>query len=117
MAKPNQPGSQPEPPKDVGKHPLAENVSVGERLLKGMATRKEADEFKVAELETWRRAVNSMAASEHGKIVLKGMLDHSGLMRPRGNSTNQSAVDKLKAEFYLSWIRPFLQPELRKELE
>lgn len=122
MAKPKTPESQPSeqaPEEDFSRaHPLMRNKNQAEDLLEKALKRQHVDEFKVNEIVEWKKCVNAVAASEHGALLLKSMLQFSGVLSvPNLGSANQMVTNTIKGSFYLTWIRPYLNPEVRKEIE
>lgn len=122
MAKPNKPDSQdskePEKENFDTAHPLMRHTSQAQQLLERSARRKDADDFKVTETKQWADCVNAIAATPNGKLLFKSMLDYSGLMAPPDiTNANKMVTNTLKGAFYFTWIRPYLKPEVKKELE
>lgn len=122
MVKPKQQAS-PQSPEAVEEdhsrtHPLLRGESQVEQLLKAAQARKDEREFKIEELQVWKDCINSLAATPNGRMLFKSLLQHSGIFDPPNLANPQRMVtNTIKASFYLSWVRPYLQPELRKELE
>jgi len=80
--------------------------------------RHEADDFKIKEVAEWKLCVNAVASTSNGRLLLKSMLQYSGVLEaPKINSPNQMVTNAIKGAFYLTWIRPYLEPDVRKELE
>lgn len=99
-------------------HPVLRNLSQVDELLKAANQRKEQKEFQITELETWKECVNGLAASPHGRMFLKSMLQFSGIFEPASVRDTMKCVDAgIKAAFYMKWVRPFLNQDLRKEIE
>lgn len=99
-------------------HPLNRNrTQVGDMLERSMQ-RQEANEFKVKEIAEWEMCVNAVASTPNGRMLLRSMLQYSGILdAPTLNNPNKMVTNTIKGSFYLTWIRPYLQPEVRKELE
>lgn len=123
MVKRQQPESQPssEPPaqEDYSRqHPLMRNTPQVQHMLEDALKRKSEREFKINEVDEWKRCVNSVAASDHGKLFIRSMIDFSGVMAPPqlGNA-NAMVTNTIKGAFYMTWVRPFLEPKVRRELE
>lgn len=116
MANPQQPASPSANAEPV--HPLLRQVTQADKLMEAARARKEHREFQITELEAWKECVNGMAATPNGQLFLKSMIQHAGnLSPPQLNNPQQMVMNNIKAAFYLSWVRPYLNPELRKELE
>lgn len=119
MVKPKpQASPQADSPEAPPLHPLLRNVGRLDELHARAQKRKEQTEFKIEELASWKETLNRIAATPDGQLLLKSMVQFSGLMSPRSISHTMLMVeDKLKAAFYLTWVRPFLAPQLRKDIE
>lgn len=118
MVKPKQPASQPANPAAVGTHPFADQPSSAAQAQTRLDNRDKWKAFKAAEADKWRLGINSMAASEHGRMLLRAMLDESGILKPPNLGNAQSLItNQIKGAFYLTWVRPFLELKVRQELE
>lgn len=99
-------------------HPLNRHRSQTSNLLERALKRKDADDFKIKEIEEWKTCVNAVASTPNGRMLLRSMLQYSGLMAPpEVNNPNRMVTNTIKGSFYLTWIRPYLQSDVRKELE
>lgn len=118
MAKQPTQGSTQTSEAQTGQHPLLNRLPQVDELLNRMAGKKERQEFKIEELEEWKRCINGLAATPNGQLFLRSMIQFSGLFVP-GNirDTLGMVEDKCKAAFYLQWVRPYLDEQLRKEIE
>lgn len=99
-------------------HPVLRGLGRVDERMARRTSLKEKQDFQIEELEQWKTAVNGLASTSNGKMFLTNMVKFSQLSVPRGmNETLQMVEDKLRAAFYLTWVRPFLKPELRREIE
>lgn len=99
-------------------HPLMRKRNQSQDFLEAALARQNKDTFKINEIAEWKKCVNTVAASEAGQMLLRSMLQYSGVLSvPNVSSANQMVTNTIKGAFYLTWIRPYLQPEVRKELE
>ena len=99
-------------------HPLMRNTSQAQELLERSLKRKDADVFKIKEVQDWKVCVNAVASTDAGKILLRSMLQHSGVFNPPDiSNANKMVTNTIKGSFYFTWIRPYLAPELRREVE
>lgn len=99
-------------------HPLNRHRSQTDELLERALSRKEADDFKIKEIAEWKACVNAVAATPNGRMLLRSMLQYSGVLdAPAINNPNKMVTNTIKASFYLTWIRPYLNQDVRKELE
>lgn len=123
MAKPpvqeSQPSAEEAQPEDFSRaHPLNRHRSQTGDLLEKALARKDADDFKIQEVEEWKRCVNAVASTQNGRMLLRSMLQYSGILdAPKLNNPNQMVTNTIKGSFYLTWVRPYLTPEVRRELE
>lgn len=70
------------------------------------------------QVDEYKRALNSMAASEHGALVLKILINGLGVFSPdRGTDVAALIRQSERRNVYLELIRPFLEPNLKQELE
>lgn len=119
MAKPKQQASQAPDTDSVNTgHPLLAQMTQTEAFAKAAQQRAAAKEFQIAEIETWRETVNALAATPMGRLFIKSMVQHSGMHEPPSYRDTMKMVDvRLKSEFYLKWVRPYLNPDLRSAIE
>lgn len=121
MAKPPKQESQDsnQPPEDFSTaHPLMRHTSQSQELLERVLKRKDAGDFRIKELQQWKDCVNAVAATANGQLLLKSMLEYSGIMLPPDiANANKMVTNTLKGSFYLTWIRPYLDVETRREIE
>lgn len=121
MVKPKpQASPQPETPgEDFSKqHPLLREGTQIDGFLQAAQKRKEAKEFQIEELEQWKACVNGLAASPNGRLFLQNMVKYTGRNDPANIRDTMKMVDVgIKSAFYLTWVRPFLDPSLRKDIE
>lgn len=122
MVKPKTPASQdskePEAENFDTAHPLMRHTTQAQEILERSMKRKDVADFKIQEKEEWKRCVNAIAATDNGKLLFKSMLDYSGLLMPPDITNGSKMVtNTLKGAFYFTWIRPYLETKVRKELE
>lgn len=122
MVRPQEPKASPpseEMSEDNSKlHPLLRGQNPAEALMAAATRRKEQKEFQIDELEEWKICVNGLASTPNGQMFLRSMIQFSGVNEPPELGNPQRMVtNTIKAAFYLRWVRPFLNPNLRKELE
>lgn len=122
MAKPTRPVSPPQAAdaeENVrGGHPLMRNMPQVDDLMAAARARKAHKEFQITELEQWSDAVNGLASTPNGKLFLKSMLQFSGIFDPANIRDTMGMVDAgIKAAFYMKWVRPHLNPDLRSSIE
>lgn len=99
-------------------HPLLAQMLQTDKFAADAQKRKEFQEFQIAELETWKQTVLTLAASTNGQLFLKSMVQHSGMFSSPNYKDTLKMVDvRLKSAFYLDWVRPYLTPDLRSTIE
>lgn len=122
MVKPTKPESpQPEIPQQEDfshTHPLMRKTSQAQDMLERSLKRHDADDFKIKEVEEWKICINAVASTPNGRMLLRSMLQFSGVLDvPQLNNPNKMVTNTIKGAFYLTWVRPYLKPEVRRELE
>lgn len=123
MAKHKQPES-PQQSEEVAQedfstaHPLNRHRTQTSDLLEAALRRQDATDFKIKEIAEWKVCVNAVASTPNGRMLLRSMLQYSGVLDvPQVNNPNKMVTNTIKGSFYLTWVRPFLEPEVRKEIE
>lgn len=122
MAKLKQPESQPSEAlveEDFSRaHPLNRHRTQAQDFVERAMKRQDADDFKIKEIDEWKLCVNAVASSKEGRMLLRSMLQFSGVLdAPQVNNPNRMVTNTIKGSFYLTWVRPYLTPEVRRELE
>lgn len=99
-------------------HPLMRGGSAIDDLLKRMGQREEQKEFQVEKLQEWKLCLNRLASTADGRYFLSTLVRFSGLFTP-GNirDTVKMVEDNGKQSFYLRLVRPYLDTQLRKDIE
>jgi len=92
-------------------------LSTAQRILKQRDDKELNDSLGAEGLKDYKVALNSMAASPHGKVVLKTIINVSGVFEPINTGDARSLLRANDRNMYLKFIRPFLTPENKKELE
>jgi len=99
-------------------HPLNRNRTQASDMIERAMSRKDVDDFKIKEIEQWKVCVNAVASTPNGRLLLRSMLQYSGVLdAPSINNPNKMVTNTIKGSFYLTWVRPYLQPDVRRELE
>ncbi len=99
-------------------HPLNRHRTQTEELLEKALGRKDADEFKIKEVAEWRQCINAVASTPNGRMLIRSMMQHSGHFDPPpiGNP-HKMVTNAIRASFYLTWIKPYLEPDVKKEID
>ena len=99
-------------------HPLMRNRSQTGDLLEAALKRQDANDFKIKEVAEWKQCVNGLASTPNGRMFIRSMIQYAGYNDPPAvNNPNKMVTNTIKGSFYLTWVRPYLTPEVRKELE
>lgn len=86
-----------------------------EKLLR---TRKDAEQKVVENEAAYKEALNSIVSTPNGMFVFKTLLKALGVFAVVPSSDGVSMVaDKALRDFYLSVIRPYLDTDLRRDME
>lgn len=112
--------AQPETPleqRNTG-HPLLKGDQQVMEYFKKLRENKEQTAMRAEELKEWKASLNRLASTKDGQHMLRVMIVLSGWQQP-GNirDTVRMVEDNGKIDFYLRWIRPYLDSNLRKEIE
>lgn len=92
-------------------------LSTAERILKQREERELNEALGVEGLEDYKTALNGMAASPYGRVVLQTIINASGVFEPINTGDAKSLLRANDRNLYLKFIRPFLKEEVRKDLE
>ena len=120
MVKPKPQASQaPESSEKVSTgHPLLNTMLQTDAFAEQAAQRQAAKEFQIKELEIWKATVQALAQTPDGVLFIKSLVQHSGMFSaPHYKDTLKMVDVRLKSAFYLDWVRPFLTPDMRKDIE
>ena len=70
------------------------------------------------QVDEYKKALNSIAASEHGEFVLKTLINALGVFKPeRGSDLAALIRISERKNVYLELMRPFLETNIRQEIE
>ena len=99
-------------------HPLNRHRTQTSDMLEQALKRQDASDFKIKEIAEWKACVNAVASTPNGRLFIRSMLQYSGVLDiPSVNNPNKMVTNTIKAAFYLTWVRPYLEPNVKKELE
>ncbi len=97
---------------------IQEIRSTAEKLMAQAREREREKEIAIENLEEYRKALNDLAQSNNGKLVFKILIKALGVFAVKPNRDGMALVgDKALRDFYLTMIRPHLEPANRQELE
>lgn len=98
-------------------HPMLQGLGKWDEMAAKVKERREAQEFRIEELDEWKQCVNLLAGGENGRMFLKAMVQHSGLLRSKDVGAQQMIECRIMSAFYREWVRPFLTKEQRMDIE
>lgn len=89
-----------------------------EKLKKNREQAKILGDIAAGQVEEYKNALNTIAASEHGKLVFQILIKACGVFTPdRGTDVAALIRQSERRNVYLELIRPLLEPSIRQELE
>lgn len=107
------------PTRDTG-HPLLNETTIT-NLLQRAADRNHAEkqEALIEKIEDWKAALNRIASTPDGQLLLGNMFKFAGFFSPESNAGNGVRLVEMEGrrKFYSLYVRPYLEPKLRKEIE
>jgi len=99
---------------DVKKKP----TTTAEKLQAQQAEREHGEVIAKERAEEYRKAINGVAATPNGELVLKTFIKALGVFAVKPNRDGMALVsDKALRDFYLTFIRPYLDEDLRRNIE
>lgn len=92
--------------------------SIVKKLLNQQLERKQQEEIIIENQKEWKRVCNALGSSANGKHFLKMMIKHAGIfvVDPDDNGI-KLLKEKGRKEFYLRHVRPYLEVDVRIDLE
>lgn len=107
-AAPNQPSA----------HPLHRTMSRVEQALSRVAEKGQVEEKIIENAEEWKKAVLGVASTPNGQHFLKMMCRHAKVLAPPSpENATQVVLNAARQEFYLRYVRPFLDATHKGEIE
>ncbi len=92
--------------------------STAEKLMDMQEGVKTHEAIALENAGEYRKALNSIGSSPNGQFVLKYMIKALGVFTVKPNRDGMALVaDKANRDFYLTMIRPYLDKDLRQEIE
>lgn len=92
--------------------------NIVDALAKKAAEREKSQEVVIENIEEYKQALNMVFSTNEGKLVMKYLLRHSGIFNDDAQLDAAKLVEgKGRKSVYLKMIRPFLDKQLRMELE
>lgn len=92
--------------------------SIIENLMNKHIEEQKRKEIVIERMEDYKTALNRVAATNEGKLLLKYMVRFAGLFSdPPQLNPAQLIEDRGRRAYYLKMIRPYLEKKFRKEIE
>lgn len=89
--------------------------STVENLQLSRSQRKEIEALGAEKVEEYKKCLNIVASTEHGKFFLRSLIKGLKVFEPI--KIKGSVDEVVQRNVYLEKIRPYLDDEVRKELE
>ncbi len=113
------PAADPAAPSRNTGHPLLRSEShMMEVFQRGLAAEKQEEKL-IEQVEDWKLCINRVAATADGQQLLRNMFKFAGYFSPEANAGNGVKLVEMEGrrKFYSLYVRPYLEPKLRKEIE
>jgi hypothetical protein len=92
--------------------------STADNLLQQQRDRDERAGMSEQQYEDYKKALNGVASTPNGQFVLKTFIKALGVFTVKPTREGVALVsDKALRDFYLTMIRPHLDPTIRQDLE
>ena len=89
-----------------------------EKLLKAREARDKQEAVILENQEEYKKALNSVIGTPNGALVFKTLIKACGVFAPdRGTDVASLIRQSEKRNVYLEFVRPYLTPELKQEVE
>ena len=91
--------------------------SVVDQILKDRAAKEENKALLAEEVEDYKKALNGIAGSEYGTFFFRKLIRYCGIHAVKRTDPTHMFEMGIKANVYNELIRPYLEPEIRAEIE
>ena len=92
--------------------------STAEKLMMARAERERQEALIIENQKEYAKALNDMAASQSGKLVLQTLIKACGVFTAKDGVDGVSLIENnARRNLYLRYIRPYLEPTNKQELE
>lgn len=96
----------------------AKPKTTAQKLLEARHEREELQKKIIQNEQDYAKALNDLGQSRNGKLVLKTLIRACGVFTPKEGVDGVSLIEtNAYRNLYLKFIRNYLDPEVRKELE
>ena len=97
---------------------MTERKGTIDKLLSSREDRERQEAIIIENALEFQKALNGVASTPNGELVLKTLIKASGVFSSKGKLDGVALIRASdKSDFYLDFIRPYLEPNIRKELE
>jgi hypothetical protein len=104
--------------REESNHPLHRTMSRMEQSLDKLANKGAAQEQILENAEEWKKAVLGVASTPNGQHFLKMMCRHAKVLAPPSpENATQVVLNAARQEFYLRYVRPFLDANHKGVIE
>lgn len=88
------------------------------KILKAAEERKKLEDTIIENQEDYALALNGLAVTPNGKHFLKTLIKACHVFTPKSGLDGVALIEtNTKRNLYLEFIRPYLEPAIRKDLE
>lgn len=96
-----------------------ETKSIVDKLGARSQAREKQKEMTQAQLEEWKQVILRLCANSDFQHFLKGMVEFSGLFTDEITRTDAVKLieDRGRKQFYLKFVRPYLDKTIKSTIE
>ena len=92
--------------------------SIVEKMIEDKVQSKQTQAINKEKLDDYIKALNGVASTPNGQLVLQTLIESTGIFRvDSSHNASKLVEDNGMRKVYLQLIRPYLEPELRKQVE
>jgi hypothetical protein len=93
-------------------------TTTAEKLQEQQAAREQGEGIAKERAEDYKKAINGVVSTPNGELVMKAFVKALGVFAVKPNRDGMALVsDKALRDFYLTFIRPYLDEDLRRNIE
>jgi len=95
------------------------NSNTVDKLLQSREERKKQEAIAIENALEYQKALNGVASTPNGKLMLKTLIKACGVFDPDKEGSDGVALIRQseRRNVYLKFVRPYLEPKQRQELE
>lgn len=88
------------------------------KLMADREKRSQQEELAIENMGEYKKALNGVASTPNGQLMLKTLIKACGVFTVSKESDAISLIrHNERRNVYLQYVRPFLEPDVKKELE